>query len=144
MQHSVLWEGSAGINFLSVALIGPVSEEICFRGLCYTRLRKGMGKLWSGLISAVFFGIAHGDPVWFLVGFTFGIGLAWIFETTGSLWTCILVHITNNTISYVTSYLPISLGVHWALIGLAVPALIVSIYLLRRENPRALPAVQME
>ena len=33
-QHNMLWDGNGWITFLSVALAGPVSEEICFRGLC--------------------------------------------------------------------------------------------------------------
>ena len=132
--HGNLWEGNAVLTFLSVSLAGPVSEEICFRGLCYTRLKQGMRPIWAGLIASIFFGLAHGDPVWFLVGFLAGTATAWIFEITGSLWTSILVHVVNNSISNLTAYLPISPVLHLCLIGLGVVLLIVSGILLYRRN----------
>ena len=103
-QHGMLWFGDVGLTFLSVALVGPVSEEICFRGLCYSRLREGMRPWAAALISSIFFGLAHGDPIWFFVGFLAGISLSWIFQVTGSLYCAIVVHVTNNAISTVTSY----------------------------------------
>ena len=136
MQHDLLWAGDAIINFLAVAILAPVAEEFCFRGLCYTRLRRGMRPVWAMLISAALFGLAHGDPVWMLVGMAAGMALAWIFETTGSLWCCILVHMTNNTISYLTAYVPMSEVTGWILIGLAVPAFLISAYFLHRYNHR--------
>lgn len=132
--HGNLWEGNVLLTFLSVSLAGPVSEEICFRGLCYTRLKQGMRPIWAGLIASIFFGLAHGDPVWFLVGFLAGAATAWIFEITGSLWTSILVHVVNNSISNLTAYLPISPVLHLCLIGLGVVLLIVSGILLYRRN----------
>ena len=124
LQHGMLWFGDIGLTFLSVALIGPVSEEICFRGLCYRRLKEGMPKWAAGLISSVFFGLAHGDPVWFLVGFVAGVSLSWIFETTGSLLPAIIVHVTNNAISALTSYFPLPEGIHQVLMysGLLIAA----------------------
>ena len=135
-NQDMLWDGNAAITFLSVALVGPVSEEICFRGLCYTRLKKGMRPVLAGLISAVFFGLAHGNPVWILVGLLAGSALAWIFETTGSLWCAITVHVVNNAISSLSAYFPLSEPIYFGLVGASVLLLGISAYFIRRLNPR--------
>ena len=133
-QHDLLWEGNVWITFLSVSLAGPVSEEICFRGLCYTRLKKAMGPILAGLIASVFFGLAHGNPVWFLVGFLAGGAMTWIFEVTGSLWCSILVHVTNNTIATVTTFWPISEDLHRSFLWIGALLLVVSAFLLWVQN----------
>ena len=133
-QHGMLWFGDAGLTFLSVALIGPISEEICFRGLCYTRLKTGMHPWAAGFFSSVFFGIAHGNPVWFLVGFMAGISLCWIFETTGSLLCAMVVHVTNNAISSFTAYVSMPEMFHRVLIISSILLILFSGYLLYRGN----------
>ena len=141
-QHGMLWFGDVGITFLSVALLGPVSEEICFRGLCYGRLKKAMPPWAAGLISSVFFGLAHGDPVWFLVGFVAGLSLCWIYEITGSLLCAMIVHVTNNAISSMTAYFPVSDSFHRILVLSSVVVTLVSGILLYRG--RRFPNVQEE
>ena len=138
-QHNMLWFGDAGITFLSVAIAGPVSEEICFRGLVHNRLRQGMGPWLAGILSSVLFGMAHGDPVWFLVGFVAGLALSWTYEVTGSLWCPIVVHVTNNAISSMTAYLPISETLHTVLVAVSVVLTLGAGWLLYRWNRRTVP-----
>lgn len=142
-EHEMLWQGSTWITIASVALAGPVSEELFFRGLCYTRLKKGMRPWAAALISAVFFGLAHGDPVWFLVGFAAGLALSWIFETTGSLWTAILVHVTNNAISTLYSYIAVPESINFGLTLVGVAMLIVSAHFLSLWNRKPTETAQI-
>ena len=133
-QHGMLWFGDVGLTFLSVAIIGPVSEEICFRGLCYTRLKAAMRPWAAGLISSVFFGLAHGDPVWFLVGFAAGLFLSWVFETTGSLLCAIVVHVTNNALSSLTAYYPMSPILNRILNFTCIGIMVIAGFLLYKTN----------
>ena len=141
-EHSMLWYGDAGLTFLSVALVGPVSEEICFRGLIYTQLKKGMKTWIAAVLSSVLFGLAHGNPVWFLVGFLAGLALSWVYEITGSLYACILVHVTNNAIANITTYVPLSDGANLVLTVSGLLMLFVSAYFLFREN-RKIPVPEI-
>ena len=133
-EHNTLFEGNIFMTYLSVAMVGPITEEIFFRGLNYTRLRRGMRMIWAALISATIFGLVHGNLVWFISAFLAGLGMAWIFETTGSLWASILVHMLNNFIATLTTYCPVSETVDWILTGLGLIALVVSSILLWRLN----------
>ena len=144
-QHGMLWYGDVGLTFLSVAIVGPISEEICFRGLCYSGLKKTMRPWAAGLISSVFFGLAHGDPIWFFVGFLAGVALSWVYETTGSLLPAIVVHVTNNAISSLTAYVAFPVLLHRILLFGSIPIFLFAGFLLHRWNhrpveiPEALP-----
>ena len=136
-RHNTLWEGSALVSFLSVALLGPVAEEVFFRGLIYNELKKAMRPLIAGGISAAVFGMVHGAAVWMLVGFLAGVALAWIYERTGSLWASILVHITNNTLAQLTTYFPTeSAVVYDTLVAVSALILVFAVWFLCRNNPR--------
>ncbi|MBC8425328.1 CPBP family intramembrane metalloprotease [bacterium] len=87
------------IAVVAVTVCGPVAEELVFRGLVYRIGRRYWGYLPAALISALIFGLAHGEP-WFLFGLVgLGLLLAHIYEKTRSLTACILTHAAHNGIS---------------------------------------------
>ena len=141
-EHGMLFQGNVFLTFFSVAFVGPIAEEIFFRGLNYTRLRRGMKPIWAGVISAVIFGLVHGNPVWFIVAFLAGMGMAWIFETTGSLWATIAVHIINNTLATISVYYPTSALVDLicSIVGVLLLVLSVILLILVNRKPAAAPA----
>ncbi|HRY85899.1 MAG TPA: CPBP family intramembrane metalloprotease [Candidatus Omnitrophota bacterium] len=80
------------------AVIGPVFEEIFFRGFCYPILRNKWGKFWGMTLSAAFFaGIHHSGFVFWPV-FILGIALAYLYDKRNSLIAPIVLHITHNTL----------------------------------------------
>ena len=83
-SFDILQSGWGGI--LAIAIIGPVLEEILFRGAII-------------LISALLFGVFHINPAQILPAFLIGILLAWTYYKTGSLIPCILMHVLNNSLS---------------------------------------------
>ncbi|MBU0742249.1 CPBP family intramembrane metalloprotease [bacterium] len=87
------------VAVVAVTICGPVAEELVFRGLVFRIGRRHWRFLPSALISALVFGLAHGEP-WFLFGLVgLGVLLAHIYEQTGSLTACILTHSAHNGIS---------------------------------------------
>lgn len=99
-----------GDNFFLMAvgtvIVAPLVEEIIFRGLAYTRMKKGMPALAAMVLSAALFGAAHGQLLWMLYTSVFGMVLVWVFERSGSLVPCILLHMGYNLCSVLLSFLP--------------------------------------
>jgi len=44
-----------------VGVVGPVSEELMFRGIIYTKLKESIGAAWSIIISSIIFSLFHGN-----------------------------------------------------------------------------------
>ena len=81
---------------LATAVVGPVTEEVVFRGLIFTRLRRVLPGQWAIVISAAVFGLCHGNFVWFLYAFSLGLIFAWVTERTGSILPSMVMHIVFN------------------------------------------------
>jgi membrane protease YdiL (CAAX protease family) len=81
-----------------VAMLGPIIEEIFFRGFLYSALRKHFGVLSGVLVSAVLFSMLHTNIASFIPIMILGALMAFLYETTGSLIAPIVVHIFHNSI----------------------------------------------
>lgn len=79
-----------------VAVIGPVVEEIFFRGFLYSALKKELSLRWAIFISAALFSLLHAHVIGFAPILILGIFLAYLYEKTGSLVPCATVHILHN------------------------------------------------
>ena len=83
-----------------VIAVAPPVEEFFFRGFLYQAFRNRLGVLGGALLSGLLFGAIHFKPD-FLVPLTIlGTTLALVFQKTGSLWPCIMVHALNNAIAF--------------------------------------------
>lgn len=84
---------------VSVVIVAPLAEEIIFRGLLHRLASSMWGAFPAALISALVFGIVHGEP-WFLFGLVgVGLMLAFIYEVTRSVTACWVAHAVHNSIS---------------------------------------------
>ncbi len=87
--------------FFSVFLatiIGPIMEEIFFRGFCYPIFKVRWGKIWAMVVSAAFFAGIHHTGFVFWPIFVLGLGLAYLYEKRRSLVASITMHITHNVL----------------------------------------------
>ena len=82
--------------FLTVGLLAPAAEELIFRGLVFRRMKDFMNPWAAIILSALLFGIYHGNIIQFLYASLMGILLAVIYHRTGTLWTSILAHVVAN------------------------------------------------
>lgn len=80
-----------------VTVIGPVFEEIFFRGFMYSAIRKKTGVPAAILLTSFLFSLLHTNIVGFLPIMVLGVLLAYLYEKTGSLVSPIIVHIIHNT-----------------------------------------------
>ena len=85
-------------NFIVVAGFVPVIEELIFRGLGFTLLRR-FGDGGAIVTTSVLFAAAHGLLEAFPLIALFGIGLAFIRARTESVYPCMIVHSLFNTIA---------------------------------------------
>lgn len=98
---------SSWIGILAITIIGPIFEELLFRGAITKALLQQYNPRKAILLSAFLFGVIHINPAQILPAFLIGILLAWIYYKTASLVPCILIHILNNSLSlYLTMKYP--------------------------------------
>ena len=96
----VTWTGFVGLLVL-VGLVMPLAEEILFRGVLYRWLRVHMNVPLAAIISALGFSVLHGVPALIPAIAALGVGLALIYEASGSLWTAVVTHALYNTLTLV-------------------------------------------
>lgn len=101
----LLAESSVLSQFVFMAVATPVIEELVFRGLIYTRMKKGMPKIAAMLLSAVVFGIMHSGAVQFTYAAALGIIMVLIYEKYNSLLPCIFLHAGFNATNFIYDYL---------------------------------------
>lgn len=89
---------------ISVAIIPPLVEEYALRGSVMTNLRR-YGNVFAIVASAFMFGIFHGNAAQILFAFLCGIIFGYATIATESLWTAIIIHALNNSLSCITSLL---------------------------------------
>lgn len=81
-----------------VAGLGPIIEEVFFRGFAYPAFRKRMGVGAALLASAAIFSLVHLNLVAFVPIVLLGVFLAYLYERTGSLVPSMTAHAVHNTI----------------------------------------------
>lgn len=90
------------IGFISAAIVSPVYEEIFYRGFLYRFFSSRYGIVTGMLLSASIFTLVHIPTFNTLpVNFISGLIFAWIYEKTGSVLPCILMHSFFNGIAIV-------------------------------------------
>lgn len=87
-------------SFLYVVLVGPVIEELVYRGGILMSLRR-FGDKFAITVSAIIFGLMHGNLVQAIFATMVGFVLGYICVKTNSLRYCIYIHILNNFIATV-------------------------------------------
>lgn len=92
---------------LAVAAIGisaPLGEEMFFRGFLFNVLKQRWGVGAGVVVSGLLFAAVHTYALGLIPVFLLGMALAWVYHNSGSLWTSILIHATNNTLAVLFVY----------------------------------------
>jgi membrane protease YdiL (CAAX protease family) len=92
--------GIWGLTFaiVSACLLAPLAEEILYRGILFRAFWSRLGVLPAGLISAAIFATLHFyDGYGLLSVGIFGLSCALLYASTGSLISCILLHLLYNS-----------------------------------------------
>lgn len=85
--------------YLSIALYciaAPITEEIIFRGYLFKHFLSNLSPIQAILLTSLFFGIVHLNPVSVVHASLTGLVYTWVFYKTGSLLFSIFLHMINN------------------------------------------------
>jgi membrane protease YdiL (CAAX protease family) len=95
------WDGSRvgqyAASFVAIVLIGPVVEELLYRGVGFSLLEPYGARVAVG-VTALLFGLGHGLLLSLAALIWFGIVVALVRLRTGSIYPAILVHSTFNAL----------------------------------------------
>lgn len=83
---------------VATVLIAPIVEEVIFRGLVLSRLKRVMPGWLSVVLSALLFGVCHGQAVWMAYAFALGLLFGVMTLRTGSIWPSLIAHVVFNGI----------------------------------------------
>ncbi len=93
-------------NFVMIALLPAVGEELLFRGLFQRLLRDWLVNVHVAIfISALFFSAMHMQFFGFVPRMMLGIFFGYLFYWSGSLWLPIWAHLLNNGTVVILAYL---------------------------------------
>ena len=89
-------------GYLALGIIAPLAEEVVFRGAILRSLLEKFSKPWTAIaISALLFALIHLNPAQLPHAFVVGLLLGWMYWRTGSIIPGVLLHVVNNTVSYI-------------------------------------------
>jgi membrane protease YdiL (CAAX protease family) len=93
------WEQSHaaayGLNLFAFSIVGPIAEELTFRGLGFYLLER-YGQTAAIVVIGITFGLWHGLIEALPVLIIFGIGLAYLRSRTNSIYPGMILHATFN------------------------------------------------
>lgn len=100
--------GSGVAGFLLACLvavvIGPIVEEIYFRGFIYPAFKRVLGPWPAMILSGAIFGVFHVNPWLIFPTGLMGVVMAYLYEREGSLAAPFFLHALNNLVSVVIVY----------------------------------------
>lgn len=129
------------LEFVEVAIIVPIFEEILFRGIIYTRLRKAVPKAAAILMGGVIFAAAHMNLEQFCYVLPLGLLMCLSYEKFNSIFVTIAIHIGFNAGNELINAFLADVPTPWfaaiAIAALAIVAVILAcLFLIKKEeNP---------
>jgi hypothetical protein len=124
---------------LVVGVLAPVGEELFFRGYLQTRLRRVWRAGPAILVTALAFGVIHGEPIHGVLAFALGLYLGLVTERAESVVPAIVCHAANNSVSVVLSAWmgsPESVGANAAILVASAPVVAAAIWWMTRPQPQ--------
>ena len=94
--------------FTVMVVLGPIVEELLYRGYLYGKLRNSFSIWLSVLMTSITFGLAHlwvgpGAPLQWAVAvdtFTLSLVMCAAREYTGAVWVPMMMHMMKNGIAF--------------------------------------------
>jgi membrane protease YdiL (CAAX protease family) len=100
------------LTFFSLVILPPIAEEIVFRGLLFTSLKKVLPLGGAAVATSLLFAAGHlpaggsSGPLYIAAIDTFSLSLVLIYlrQKTNGLWASMTLHALKNTIAFVALF----------------------------------------
>lgn len=103
-QNFDLSTASPVLMILAVCIVGPIAEELVFRGMIFGKLRRAFSFWPAAIISGIMFGVFHMNIMQGVYASVLGVLLAYVYEKTQTVFGSIFFHIVFNASSYITDF----------------------------------------
>ena len=100
-----LFAGQAMVQLLGLGVLVPLAEELIFRGLIYTRIRKRIPAGAAIFFSALLFALFHGNVIQMIFAFPLALILAWLYERSGWFACPLAFHMGANLTAIILNLL---------------------------------------
>lgn len=108
-------------------LVAPAAEELMFRGVFYTQMRKLFGPVAACFVSTLIFSLMHSTPSQLYLAFICGILFCAVYELTNSMIYSVILHTVYNMLCvFIGTVVPKSF---WFFVLMQVLMIIVVVYL---------------
>ena len=92
------------VQIATAVIIGPIVEELIFRGLMYIRLKRMFGGVIAALVTAIIFGVYHMNISQGIYAFIFSYGAIFLYEKYKNVVAPILFHMVANGVSVLVTF----------------------------------------
>ena len=94
------------VSIVGYGILAPFAEEVCFRGVLFKYLKKMIKAPFAIVLSALFFGLYHGNLMQGLYAFIMGLIMGFLVHKTDSIAASILFHMVSNLIVTLYANIP--------------------------------------
>lgn len=135
--------GNPIIVLLLVIVVGPVVEELIFRGVILHQTSQHISFIGANIFQAALFGVYHMNIVQGIYAFMIGLLLGYVYHKFRTILVPIVLHMIINASSFIM-VLGRSTPAYLLMIGLGGGIIAYSIYLLRKfDDPESIiPSVE--
>lgn len=103
-----LYGATIFLQIIGTGVLGPILEELVFRGIVFANLRKIVSVPAAILLSSFLFGVIHFNIVQFAYAFFIGIVLAIFMYKSEHMYAAMIGHITANLFAIVRTNMQIT------------------------------------
>jgi len=103
-----MFRESTIFTYALIVLIGPILEELLFRGIILDGLLGNLNPRKAILWSSFLFAFIHLNPWQFVYAFALGGLMGWIYYRTFSILSCIYIHVFANLTALILNKIIIS------------------------------------
>ena len=96
---------NVAVTLLSTGILGPIIEELMFRGIIYNELKSKYSNMKSILLTTIFFAIIHINIIQILYASIIGFILIFVYEKYNNIKAPIILHMASNITT--TLFLPL-------------------------------------
>ncbi|MCR5791567.1 MAG: CPBP family intramembrane metalloprotease [Lachnospiraceae bacterium] len=102
--------GNSIPSIIYVVFLGPVAEELVFRGVTFRYFQKIMPFMWANIVQAALFGFMHMNLVQGLYAFGIGLVFGLLVYKKESIACSILLHMSINLFGCVLSFMEMNMA----------------------------------